>query len=269
MNFTKDNIPKCIECFNSYEHSSSFEISSFETLTINLKRISPSYCDVCERTHEHSDAYLHLKHCEDTDHVDLYFNCRKGESKFLGRVDLENEKHSTFLNDIDSIFPSGETTFDYTTGIFREMIISKVLLLNDMSVPSYDKLMEILKEKITCSNEEDKLEIEKLTISLFLWVIVYLMMTSPDTPLNKSILEGGLIVVESEDITTVTTTTKIINSDIFRSESGEKITTTGESTKVLKVITKIIVKDRDFIWAMISTSMLKSKISELLTSSEN
>lgn len=332
MQFTKDNIPKCIECFKSYEYSSSFEISSFdfETLMISLKRISPSYCNVCERTHEHEDAYLHLKESEDTDHADLFFNCRKGESKRLGTIEylklpdydnmteeeinkckmkfrnmfedlclrfptwsiqmpdfeteslfqihtryrditmtigeyqnqLELKKRRSFFSNIDSIFPSGETTFDYTTGIFRELIISQILLLNDISDLSFDKLMDSLKKKISCDNEEDKLEIQRLTISTFLWLMVYLIITSPDNPLNESLLSKGLVIVESEDITTTTTTTKTINSEIF---NGENLSTTYESTKVLKVITKIIVKDRDYIWNIITTS----NFSEDLVSSEN
>jgi hypothetical protein len=182
--------------------------------------------------------------------------------EYQHKLQLQKTNYKTLFSNIDSIFPSGETTFDYTTGIFREIIISQVLLLNDISVPSYAKLMETLNEKICSCIEKDKNEIERLTISMFLWLMVYLMMMSPDTPINKSILDKGLIIVESEDFTTSTTTTKTINSGIF---NGEKLSTTTESTKLLKVITKIIVKDRNSIWEIISTCIPRY---EVLVSSE-
>ena len=107
--------------------------------------------------------------------------------------------------------------------------------------------------------EGNKEEVQRMVFGIMLWLITWLLMASSSSNCFKgNFLETGLIVVESEDINVSLTTTKVINSTSFNDENGEPHRLSKESTKVVKVITKIIVKDRDAIWEMVTKSIPNS-----------
>ena len=50
-----------------------FEILSLKGMKINLKRLKPTYCEVCQRTHHKQNPYLSLSE------AGIYFNCRRSD----------------------------------------------------------------------------------------------------------------------------------------------------------------------------------------------
>ncbi len=63
---------------------------------IILKRLKPSYCQVCLRTHEHENPYLFVKPY--LNGYQLYFNCRRNtESQLLCFI---SNKSNTIVDDV-------------------------------------------------------------------------------------------------------------------------------------------------------------------------
>jgi hypothetical protein len=78
--------------FKSFKDFNKFEICSNKNSIIPLKRRSPSYCDVCQRTHDSENAFLFV-----TFDNKLYFNCRRNEKSQL-ISDLKTNDDGVIVN---------------------------------------------------------------------------------------------------------------------------------------------------------------------------
>lgn len=156
---------------------------------------------------------------------------------------------------IESTFPEKEITFDYTTGLLKEIILSQILSIDDsvFNKKTQNVLLKKLKEKISTSENREKIEV--MVFGIILWLVTWITITkSSDENLKRNFLESELMTVEIEDVNVSVITTKVIDSPIFNTENGEPYIFTQESTKVVRVISKIIVKNRNILGKMITES---------------
>nr|QBK92944.1 MAG: DNA primase [Pithovirus LCPAC403] len=72
-----------------------FKIEKIMGNLILLKRLLPSYCDICLRIHESENPYLIIKNGS------IYFDCRRsdGERKFIGDIDQPNDNDVLVFED--------------------------------------------------------------------------------------------------------------------------------------------------------------------------
>ena len=266
MRFNKDNIEVCIECFKKHENFHCFNLPDLSDLdcelyTINLERISDSFCEICEIIHTEGNPYLQLEECslaeDNIKLASLLLNCGyNDESQLIDVVEIQTPTENLFSRAV-TIFPNKEIIFDYTTGILREIVISQIFTADD-------GVSNLLKQKEFIDNLSERLQKdfgtenpEKVVFAIILWLITWLMMVSSSGDIKENFLENGLITIETEDITLSTTTTKIISSSIYNKD-GKPLISNQESNRVLKIISKITVNDKDLICEILSKTKFNS-----------
>ncbi len=113
-----------------------FNLLSVRGNLILLKRLSPSYCNVCSRVHDNENPYLVV-----SDGV-IYFDCRRsdGERQMIGYV---NPLHS--LNSVDKI-DEVVTECSSTISSWYDSILSKISE-HDNTVNEYGSIRRCFKKK--------------------------------------------------------------------------------------------------------------------------
>jgi len=88
-----------------------FVIRDIKGPIISLRRLRPSFCEVCQRTHEHENPYLLI--VEDN----IYFCCRRTEGKklLLGKAESNLKKLDNLLEE------NGEEEDDEDDGFFLDL----------------------------------------------------------------------------------------------------------------------------------------------------
>lgn len=72
----EDEKNKVLELIQNMENANCFKISSSKSSLIILRRISSSYCRVCERKHDSENPYVYVYK-----NGDVIFDCRRNEEK--------------------------------------------------------------------------------------------------------------------------------------------------------------------------------------------
>jgi hypothetical protein len=160
--FTNDNLSTCFECFKSYEHSSCFEFPSNlddDILAINLKRILPSFCDICDIIHEkHEYPYIYLQ--KKSEGTFLYFNCNCNiESKLIGILDFDKipDYERMTSEEKENCRLAFKRKFDV---LFRQYSI-QISNIDSQPLENIDLLYRETKEAIIKSEKEKIKELEK------------------------------------------------------------------------------------------------------------
>lgn len=66
---------------SNYQDEKSYKIASIKTNMITLFRLIPTFCNICKRTHEHTNPFLFIK--DENNQKSLIINCRKNKSEFI------------------------------------------------------------------------------------------------------------------------------------------------------------------------------------------
>jgi hypothetical protein len=88
----KEDVKETMRIFRAtYPNSGVFTYLSYNGRFISLKRNSPSYCKVCQRSHEHENPYIFI--VGEARHI--YFDCRRADADkgklYLGRLGAKEE----------------------------------------------------------------------------------------------------------------------------------------------------------------------------------
>ena len=156
----------------------------------------------------------------------------------------ENRKITELLSKIESILPDKEFTFDFTDDIFKGMLISQILKSDSYSIESIINTDLINKFK---ESKKSKEENERTVFGIIIFLILWLSMKSGNSAINSD-----LLIIETEDINTTITTTKVINFSIFNDENNKPYTVTEETTTTTKLITKFCIKDTSIITSFLT-----------------
>lgn len=139
-----NELSACLKIFSKFKDASKFEVMEIKGTIIPLKRISGSYCEICQRTHDNENPFLYLSFDNN-----LYFNCRRHDnSTLIGNINdnIINE----VKNDINDNYI--EPSIGYNVNV-TNFIDNGILNLNTKkeNIPNY-------------INENHKIEDEKTKV---------------------------------------------------------------------------------------------------------
>lgn len=123
---------KIMKAFDNFPDRNSFEIGSTSNNFISLKRKRPTFCSVCNRTHENENPFLFVGPTSGN----IYFNCRRGEGSitignlndtFHSKVEKNEEKKLTETPKIEDLNPERLT---YTSINLTNFVDSGIMSLD-------------------------------------------------------------------------------------------------------------------------------------------
>ena len=101
--FIDVDIDNLLKIVNTIRDIKCFNIGKISDSTVGLNRISPSFCDICNRIHEHMGAFVFVNNKT----KDVCFNCARNEkSKIIGSLIIEEiviQEEIIIFVDIDKI----------------------------------------------------------------------------------------------------------------------------------------------------------------------
>lgn len=85
IDLSSEMIKKVKKVISSMPYAKNFSVGNTDSSIISLRRLVPSYCEQCKRTHEHENPYIFVKL-----NGDIFFNCRRSkESIKIGNMNNE------------------------------------------------------------------------------------------------------------------------------------------------------------------------------------
>lgn len=95
-----DDYKKIMKAFDNFCDRNAFDVGSNTNNFISLKRKRPTFCTVCNRTHENENPFLFVGPTSGN----IYFNCRRGEGSItIGNLNDTFHEKVEDLNDKNKI----------------------------------------------------------------------------------------------------------------------------------------------------------------------
>lgn len=163
----KEDTEKVLNLFRArYKEHSAFTYLCYDKCFITLKRIRPSYCASCSRSHEHENPYLLVVGPEKC----IYFDCRRGgldtPKLYLGKLGATEEETTEEVIEEEEIKPysklatSGLTVCKSTVKNVMKKEVKQVKRNNLDSVQLTPMTKEIEESENNLSLEEKEVEVE-------------------------------------------------------------------------------------------------------------
>ena len=139
-NLNKEDTEKVMSLFRArYKEYSAFSYFCYDKCFITLKRIRPSYCASCQRSHEHENPYLLVVGPEKY----IYFDCRRGgldtPKLYLGKLGATEQETTQEVIEEEIIKPcskSATSGLTVTKSTVKNIILKKVTEVKRLDLDS-------------------------------------------------------------------------------------------------------------------------------------
>lgn len=184
---------------------------------------------------------IHSKY-EETIEIIMKYN-----DMVINNPSIEPNKETELFRDMDGLFPEDEIIFDYTSGFLAEIVL--LYIMSDANKINSNEFINNLISKY--GREKSRKEVEKIILGAILYIVTWLFISSK-SEIKDTLIDNELLSIETADIEIVSKSSKTIVSDIFKNEDGTPFSNGVESSKEVKLITKITIKNKNSIWEIIS-----------------